>query len=84
MGLKKIHYLIVLSTAVLFYSCSKEVKQEAAKPLYELQKNSNAPKFDGDNAYTQVETQVKFGPRNPGSKGHQAACGTSEFYIRWL
>jgi hypothetical protein len=73
MGLKKIHYLIVLSTAVLFYSCSKEVKQEAAKPLYELQKNSNAPKFDGDNAYTQVETQVKFGPRNPGSKGHQAA-----------
>ena len=71
--MKKFNVLIALCFALLFYSCSKEEKQEAPKPLYELQKNTNIPKFDGGNAYLQVEAQVKFGPRDPGSKGHQAA-----------
>jgi glutaminyl-peptide cyclotransferase len=71
MKLKKIILLFVLCTTLIFNSCSKEVKQEVSKPLYELQKNNNIPKFDGNNAYEQVDAQVKFGPRDPGSKGHQ-------------
>ncbi len=78
MKFKNIFILSIFCTAVMFYSCSKEIKQEISKPLYELQKNNNIPKFDGSNAYTQIEAQVKFGPRDPGSKGHQAALN----YIR--
>ena len=71
MNLKKIFIFFVLVTALSFYSCSKEVKQDVSKPLYELQNNKNIPKFDGSNAYSQVEAQVKFGPKT-GFKGHQA------------
>jgi len=31
---------------------------------------SNSAKFDGGRAYADVETQVAFGPRTPGSEGH--------------
>lgn len=66
-------FLAVLAPLALsFYSCGKEPQKEV-KPLYELQKNYNIPKFDSDNAYRQVEAQVKFGPRNPGSRGHDEA-----------
>ena len=61
-----------ISSLFYFSSCSKEA-QPAAKPLYELYNNYSIPKFDGANAYKQVEAQVNFGPRNPGSNGHQEA-----------
>jgi hypothetical protein len=72
MKLKNIVLLIVSGTFIFFNSCRKEIKQENSKPLYELQ-NNDIPKFDAGNAYNQIEAQVKFGPRDPGSKGHQAA-----------
>lgn len=72
---KKIIALIILPGILLiflFSSCSKKNEKES-KPLYQLEKNYNIPKFDADNAYKQVEAQVKFGPRNPNSAGH-AEC----------
>ncbi|MCB0278105.1 MAG: M28 family peptidase [Calditrichaeota bacterium] len=30
------------------------------------------PQFSQDNAFTYIEKQISFGPRNPGSQGHQA------------
>jgi Iap family predicted aminopeptidase len=35
-----------------------------------LGRNAFAPEFDGQRAYTDVETQVAFGPRTPGSDAH--------------
>ena len=34
--------------------------------------NSGMPRFDGDNAYQYLIEQCSFGPRNPGSDGHNA------------
>lgn len=31
---------------------------------------AEVPKFDGQKSYDYVKTQIDFGPRNPGSKGH--------------
>ena len=67
---------------MLFYSCNKEVKQEVSKVPFELQKSSNIPKFDGENAYNQVAAQVKFGPRDPGSKAHEAALNYFQNELR--
>src|SRR5687768_9556395 len=38
----------------------------------EIQANTTAVplSFDGSRAYTDVQTQVDFGPRTPGSEGH--------------
>lgn len=64
-------YLLMIAVIFLFFSCGEQQQQKISKSLYELAKNYNIPKFDADNAYEQVKAQVKFGPRNPGSKGHE-------------
>jgi Peptidase family M28 len=57
-----------------FSSCSKEKEHETSyKPLYELDPYAKIPEFDAGYAFTQIEKQVSFGPRNPNSKGHQEA-----------
>ncbi|HKI79035.1 MAG TPA: M28 family peptidase [Ignavibacteriaceae bacterium] len=66
-------YIFLLFAIFFIYSCGEKPQQEISKPLYELAKNYNIPKFDSENAYNQVKAQVNFGPRNPNSKGHEAA-----------
>jgi hypothetical protein len=82
MKLKNCFITFVLFTSILFYSCNKELKQEVSKVPFELQKSSNVPKFDGENAYNQVAVQVKFGPRDPGSKAHEAAVNYFQNELR--
>ena len=53
-------------------SCSKE-KEQSYKPLYEFDTSDRIPDFNPDFAYKQIDKQVSFGPRNPGSAGHMAA-----------
>ncbi len=65
----------------LLSSCGKEPGKEV-KPLYQLEKNYNIPKFDADNAYKQVEAQVKFGPRNPNSAGHAECLAYLENHLK--
>ena len=43
----------------IFISCSSNVDKK------------NIPTFDGNNAYQYLVEQCNFGPRNPGSKGHE-------------
>ena len=66
-----LNYLLLFSLALLIVSCGEKQEPKVSKPLYELAKNYNIPKFDADNAYNQVKAQVDFGPRNPGSRGHE-------------
>lgn len=49
---------------------------EDPKPVgrYEFEvSNRFKPMFDPDSAFTYLQTQVDFGPRNPGSEGHSRA-----------
>ena len=48
---------IILALFFLF-SCSKE-------------QSTNVPDFDGIKAFSYIEKQCEFGPRNPGSVGHK-------------
>lgn len=40
--------------------------------LCALLPSCGAPEFDGEAAFTLIETQCSFGPRNPGGPGHEA------------
>ncbi len=71
--MKNLTYFIFLSIFSLFVSsCSKE-KDRPYVPLYEIETNAKIPDFNPDFTYEQIEKQVSFGPRNPGSKGHTEA-----------
>jgi len=63
--------ILLIFAAVWFVSCGEKSKKSE-------EKNSparvvNLPLFDGDSAYFFVEKQLKFGPRVPNTKAHQAA-----------
>ncbi len=63
-------YLIALLVLSLV-GCENRPKEEAAaEPAAEPVVRVAVPVFSGDSAYAWVKTQVGFGPRNPGSKGH--------------
>ena len=55
---------IILALFFLF-SCSKE-------------QSANVPDFDGIKAFSYIEKQCEFGPRNPGSVGHLSLIHISE------
>ncbi len=65
------YYIFFVILSAFISSCSKE-KEQTYVPLYEIDPNSKIPEFDQGFAYKQIEKQVSFGPRNPGSKGHMA------------
>lgn len=68
--MKKLILLCILALAVS--SCNKK-EEDVIKPEYRIAEPSMNVEFNPDNAFLQVEKQVSFGPRNPGSKGHAAA-----------
>lgn len=65
-------FILAIILSVFLLSCSKE-KEKPYKPLYEIDPYAKMPEFDAGFAYKQIEKQVAFGPRNPGSKGHMEA-----------
>lgn len=70
----KINYLIILfSSLLLIAGCDNKEQNHISKPSFEIRQNDSIPHFNGDNAYAQVKAQVEFGPRNPGSAGHNLA-----------
>lgn len=58
--------LIVLVCALLL-ACSREDTER----LHFSEKGNEVPVFRADSAYTFIEKQVSFGPRNPNSEGHR-------------
>ncbi len=66
----------LIAGSLVFTSCSENKNQnKPSKPLFELTTTDSVPSFDAAEAYQMVEEQVKFGPRNPGSKAHKKALG---------
>lgn len=60
--------LICLTIAVLFFGCNPNKRDPLTVEL------RPAPTFNADSAYAFIETQLAFGPRVPGTKGHDM-CG---------
>lgn len=70
--IKYLNYIFLILITFLLISCGEE-SHSPQKPLFEIGKNYNLPTFDENNAYEQVKAQTLFGPRNPGSAGHENA-----------
>jgi hypothetical protein len=60
--------VIAIISVILFVSCSEDESR-----LNFEEQGREVPAFNADSAYQFVEKQVSFGPRNPGSEGHQQA-----------
>ena len=60
---------------------SEDGGQSAASPAPATQA-SNAPKFDGAASHELIRTQVAFGPRVPGTPGHQKQLDWMQEYLR--
>ena len=64
-----IRLLLGLSIVLVLHNCENESKT----PVETTTKTElKVPSFDGTAAYANVEKQVSFGPRVPGSEAHQA------------
>lgn len=61
----------LIITLILLISCGGERKKDEQKES--IVREINVPLFNSDTAYHFVEKQVKFGPRVPNTKAHQAA-----------
>ena len=63
--------VFAVSSCLLFFSCN-ETKQGTPQPSGKaLVPSAIIPRFDGQKAFEYLKRQTDFGPRNPGSKGHQ-------------
>ncbi|HEX6982224.1 MAG TPA: M28 family peptidase [Balneolaceae bacterium] len=70
---------LFLSLLFIFVSCSDN-SDNKSELNFEDQGRS-VPDFNADSAYKFIQKQVEFGPRNPGSKGHQQ---TKEYLLNKL
>lgn len=74
----KLRYLFLSLLAIFFVvSCS----QNSSERLNFERQGQPVPSFSADSAYRFIEQQVQFGPRNPGSEGHQQ---TEEYLLKKL
>ncbi len=69
--MKKIFIPILIS--LLFISCGKETPKEEVEKKFSLKPMTTFPVFNPGNAYSYIEKQLSFGPRNPNSSAHQLA-----------
>lgn len=65
----KLFFTCLLLT-VYIAGCNNDRPEERESPV-ELEKDVFIPEFDQKNAFGYILTQTEFGPRNPGSSGHQ-------------
>ena len=65
--------LPLLAIALIHLSCNPNKASEERPPSADRQPLAplTVPEFDGKQAFDELVTQTKFGPRNPGSVGHQ-------------
>ena len=78
------HYFLKLSVLFLlsFLIACQNDKVNKEESGEETSVNVKAPKFNDQNAYNFVEKQVAFGPRVPGSKGHDSCAAFLEAQLK--
>lgn len=62
---------IIVALTLMMAACAGGSKTEASNAASEEKAFAGVPSFNADSAYAFVERQVDFGPRNPGSEGHE-------------
>lgn len=68
---KMLYRVLIIFVFMLLFACGDKSKnQEEKKSVTRI---VNVPIFNGDTAYHFVEKQVRFGPRVPNTKAHEAA-----------
>lgn len=68
--------LTCLAICLAIASCKQEEKDKQPPQAPEKpQAKQYAPQFNADSAYSFIQKQLEFGPRNPGSPGHAACAG---------
>ena len=65
--------LIIVLIFIGGFACNSDTSTATKNtPAVDSQPTLNIPRFNRDSAYAYIEQQVAFGPRVPGSEGHQA------------
>ncbi|HLR25968.1 MAG TPA: hypothetical protein VK112_08855, partial [Fodinibius sp.] len=73
--------LLLLSLLLGLLGLVTGCAEEEGPRLNLKKKGREVPEFSADSAYGFVEKQLSFGPRNPGSEGHQE---TEEYLVKAL
>jgi len=72
-------FLIIAILGCFLSACQSDqpiINKEKEKPKVE------SPKFNADNAFKNIEMQLSFGPRVPGTKGHDSCASWLETQFR--
>ncbi|MCX8009972.1 MAG: M28 family peptidase, partial [Ignavibacteria bacterium] len=69
----KIIYFIILTIFIVIGCDNKTEIQKPKRLSFEVFKPSSVPTFDSLSAFSYVQKQLSFGPRNPNSLGHRQA-----------
>ncbi len=62
-------YFLVVVLALTCFACGSDAPSQTVPPP---SRPVTVPAFNRDSAYAYIEQQLSFGPRNPGSAGHDA------------
>jgi len=69
-GMGMAYLLVAIALATARCSGDGEETEQAAPPKPPLSQDMQVPVFNADSAYAFIARQVQFGPRTPGSRGH--------------
>jgi len=61
---------LIISLALLFMGCGIIAEPEHRSRFELVDQGNIVPPFLADSAYSFIQKQVEFGPRNPNSEGH--------------
>jgi glutaminyl-peptide cyclotransferase len=63
--------ILVLIFGILFFGCSKDAPRPQTESAHQATLEIEVPAFNPTRAFDYLTKQTSFGPRNPGSAGHQ-------------
>ena len=64
-------FTLILLITLFSISCSKDRSQPQSEEVHQADLQIIVPGFNSERAFSYLLKQTSFGPRNPGSKGHQ-------------
>jgi len=66
--------MLAIVLTLLYYACNTSTKTMETEVANKGKKSITVPSFNSDSAYNFIKQQLEFGPRVPGTEGHQL-CG---------
>jgi glutaminyl-peptide cyclotransferase len=78
----KLFYLALMITGILYGCGNEQPKNRTETPASQPKPKIEVPTFDGKSAFNYLTAQTDFGPRNPGSPGHQQCLTYLQFEMQ--